>query len=111
MVQFNLFLISLYLTILTNNYGKLARMSLKNLLAKKVSAGRVTTTELVNAIFSFCEIYSGVTLFPYQEQFSKRVIRSVLENDGEEITALFSRQSGKSEYITKIRGAIPRIFY
>lgn len=106
MVQFNLFLISLYLTILTNNYGKLARMSLKNLLAKKVSAGRVTTTELVNAIFSFCEIYSGVTLFPYQEQFSKRVIRSVLENDGEEITALFSRQSGKSETISVTVGGL-----
>ena len=38
-------------------------------------------------------------MFPYQEQFSKRVIRSVLLNDGAEITALFSRQSGKSETI------------
>ena len=48
----------------------------------KADAGRVPTTELVNRIFSFCEIYSGKTLFPYQEQFSKRVIRSVLTNDG-----------------------------
>ena len=38
-------------------------------------------------------------MFPYQEQFSKRVIRSVLMNDGAEITALFARQSGKSETI------------
>lgn len=66
--------------------------------------GRVPTTELVNAVFSFCELYSGVTFYPYQEQFSKRVIRSVLENDGEEITALFARQSGKSETVATTVG-------
>ena len=53
---------------------------------------KITTTELVNKIFAFCEAYSGVEFFPYQAQFGKRIIRSVLENDGEEITALFSRQ-------------------
>lgn len=66
---------------------------------QKAEAGRVPTTELVNRIFNFCELYSGRTMFPYQEQFSKRVIRSVLLNDGAEITSLFSRQSGKSETI------------
>lgn len=43
----------------------------------------------------FCELYSGKHFFPYQEQFMKRIIRSILENDGAEITALFARQSGK----------------
>ena len=71
-----------------------------------VEAGRVPTTELVNRIFSFSEIYSGITMFPYQEQFSKRVVRSVLENDGEEITALFSRQAGKSECISVTVGGL-----
>ena len=71
----------------------------KDLFVRKADAGRVPTTELVNRIFNFCELYSGRTMFPYQEQFSKRVIRSVLLNDGAEITALFSRQSGKSETI------------
>ena len=71
-----------------------------------VSAGRVSTTALVNSIFTFCELYSGKTMFPYQEQFSKRVIRSVLENDGEEITSLFSRQSGKSETISLTSGGL-----
>lgn len=71
-----------------------------------VVAGRVPTTALVNSIFTFCELYSGKTMFPYQEQFSKRVIRSVLENDGEEITALFSRQSGKSETIALTVGGL-----
>lgn len=63
-------------------------------------AGRVTTAELVNRIYMFCEVFTGKTLYPYQEQFSKRVIRSIIENDGEEITALFARQSGKSETIS-----------
>lgn len=71
----------------------------KDLFVRNAEAGRVPTTELVNRIFNFCELYSGRTMFPYQEQFSKRVIRSVLLNDGAEITALFSRQSGKSETI------------
>lgn len=53
---------------------------------------KITTTDLVNKIFAFCEAYSGVEFFPYQAQFGKRIIRSILENDGEEITALFSRQ-------------------
>lgn len=61
----------------------------------KADAGKITTTELVNRIYNFCEVYSGRVMYPYQGQFSKRIIRSVLENDGAELTALFSRQSGK----------------
>ena len=76
------------------------------LITIRVFAGRVSTASLVNSIFTFCELYSGTTMFPYQEQFSKRVIRSVLENDGEEITALFSRQSGKSETIALTVGGL-----
>ena len=72
----------------------------------KVEAGKMTTADLVNRIFTFCEVYSGKTLYPYQEQFGKRIIRSVLENDGEELTALFSRQSGKSETISVITGGL-----
>lgn len=64
-------------------------------LEMKTYAGGITTTELVNRIYNFCEVYSGRVMYPYQGQFSKRIIRSVLENDGAELTALFSRQSGK----------------
>lgn len=53
---------------------------------------KITNSELVDKIFMFCEAYSGVKLFPYQAQFAKRIIRSLIENDGDEITALFSRQ-------------------
>ena len=72
----------------------------------QAGAKRVPTTVLVNKIYDFCEFYGGRHLFPYQEQFGKRIIRSVLENDGAEITALFSRQSGKTETVALITGGM-----
>lgn len=72
----------------------------------RAGAGRISTTELVNRIYNFCEVYSGRTMYPYQAQFSKRVIRSVLENDGAELTALFARQSGKTETISITVGGL-----
>lgn len=45
----------------------------------------------------FCEAISGIEFYPYQTEYAKGIVRSLLANDGEEITALFSRQSGKSE--------------
>lgn len=72
----------------------------------KAYAGRISTTELVNRIYNFCEAYSGRIMYPYQGQFSKRIIRSVLENDGAEITALFSRQSGKTETVSITVGGL-----
>ena len=73
---------------------------------EKAYAGRISTTELVNRIYNFCEAYSGRVMYPYQGQFSKRIIRSVLENDGAEITALFSRQSGKTETVAITVGGL-----
>lgn len=67
---------------------------------------RISTTDLVNKIFMFCEAYSGVKFFPYQVQLSKRFIRSVITNDGDEITALQARQSGKSEVISTTTGGM-----
>lgn len=67
---------------------------------------RISTSELTNKIYTFCEAYSGITLFPYQQQFAKRIVRSVLDGDGDEITALFSRQSGKSETVSTICGGL-----
>ena len=73
---------------------------------ERAYAGRISTTELVNRIYNFCEVYSGRVMYPYQGQFSKRIIRSVLENDGAEITALFSRQSGKTETVAITVGGL-----
>ena len=47
-----------------------------------IIVAKITTTELVNKILRFCEAYSGIELFPYQAQFGKRIIRSVLRMMG-----------------------------
>ena len=71
-------------------------VDIKHELLKKASANeKISTTWLVKTVYNFCQIYSEITYYPYQEQFAKRVIRSLLENDGEEISALFSRQTGR----------------
>ena len=72
----------------------------------KAKAGVLTTATLVAKIMKFCELYSGRKFYPYQEQFARRIIRSVLENDGEEMTALFSRQAGKSETVAIVVGGL-----
>ena len=80
--------------------------NVKSAFILEAHAKKVPTALLVKKIFSFCELYGNRHLFPYQEQFAKRVILSILENDGAEITALFARQSGKSETISLIVGGL-----
>ena len=79
---------------------------IQNLVLKKVKAEGIPTSELVNIIFSFCEMYCGVKYYPYQAQFGKRIIRSILDNDGLELTALFARQMGKSETVANTIGGL-----
>lgn len=57
---------------------------------------------LAEKCMHFAQVLSGVTLYPYQVPFGLRVMESLLENDGEEITALFARQSGKTETIAVV---------
>lgn len=71
---------------------------------------QIPLKDLIDKIIVFCEVYSGITYFPYQEQFARRIVRSLLLNDGEEITALFSRQSGKSETVATTVGGCMIIF-
>jgi hypothetical protein len=54
---------------------------------------------LIEKIIQFMEMLVGHTLHPYQMPLARRVIESVIINDGEEVTALAARQSGKSETI------------
>ncbi len=81
-------------------------VNIKDKSLERAYAGGISTTELVNKIYNFCEVYSGRVFYPYQGQFSKRIIRSVLENDGAEITALFARQSGKTETVSITVGGL-----
>jgi len=56
-------------------------------------------SKLVDRCIQFTEALSGHPFHPYQLPLAKRIIESVIINDGEEITALASRQSGKSETV------------
>lgn len=63
---------------------------------------RLRDKQLKDLAFAICRLgqeISGTKFYPYQEEFSIGVIMSVLKEDAETTTALFSRQSGKSETI------------
>lgn len=54
---------------------------------------------LIERILDFQEVLVGYPLHPYQLPFARRIIESVIINDGETLTATAARQSGKSEAI------------
>ena len=54
---------------------------------------------LIDKIMLFMEGLVGHPLHDYQQPLAKRIIEAVLIGKGDEITALASRQSGKSETI------------
>jgi hypothetical protein len=64
----------------------------------------VLSTEFVNKlidkIMKFMVVLVGHDLHVYQKPLSRRIIESILINDGEEVTALASRQSGKTETVS-----------
>ena len=55
--------------------------------------------KLIDKILDFLKVLVGHDLHPYQKPLARRIIESVIINDGEEITALAARQSGKSETV------------
>jgi hypothetical protein len=50
-------------------------------------------------MMDFLKVLVGHDLHPYQKPLARRIMESVIINDGEEITALAARQSGKSEIV------------
>ena len=55
--------------------------------------------QLVDKIMQFMTVLVGHELHVYQKPLARRIIESVIVNDGQEVTALAARQSGKSETI------------
>ena len=55
--------------------------------------------KLIDKMMDFLNALVGHDLHPYQKPLARRIMESVVINDGSEITALASRQSGKSETI------------
>jgi len=54
---------------------------------------------LVDKMMLFMDTLVGHSLHPYQAPLARRIMESVIIGDGEEITALAARQSGKSETV------------
>lgn len=57
-------------------------------------------TALVERLLIFADELSGHPLYGYQRPFAARIMESVIINDGATVTALFSRQSGKTETVS-----------
>ena len=55
--------------------------------------------KLVDKMMDFLKVLVGHDLHPYQKPLARRIMESVIINDGEEVTALAARQSGKSEIV------------
>lgn len=62
--------------------------------------------KLIDRIMQFMVVLVGHDLHPYQKPLSRRIIESIIINDGEEITALASRQSGKTETVSDTLAAL-----
>jgi len=75
---------------------------IENSFGKIIDWGNISVDDLVERLMDTLEALCNVRLFPYQKIFAARIFQSVLLNDGEEITALWARQSGKSECVTDV---------
>lgn len=69
--------------------------------------------QLVDRMLIVVDELSGHPLRPYQTPCARRIIESLIIGDGETISALFSRQSGKSELVANVVAAcmimLPRL--
>lgn len=57
---------------------------------------------LVDRLMQVCDVISGHPLRQYQKPFARRFFESLVLNDGATLTALYSRQSGKSETVANV---------
>jgi len=58
-----------------------------------------TVDMIVDKLLIVVDELSGHPLYPYQRPFARRIIESLVLGDGATLTALFSRQAGKSETV------------
>jgi hypothetical protein len=66
--------------------------------------------QLVAKMLLVVDEVSGHPLYGYQRPFAARLIESLIINDGATLTALFSRQSGKSETVANVVAACMIMF-
>jgi len=61
---------------------------------------------LVDRVWEFTVIFSGVQMFEYQAALGRRIIESVISSDGATITGELSRQSGKTEVVANVAASL-----
>ena len=66
--------------------------------------------QLVLRTIMFCETLSDMEFRPYQRDLAYRIIESVIVADGDETTALWSRQSGKSQTLAIVVAGLLVLF-
>ena len=57
---------------------------------------------LVKRLLVFTEEFCDIEFFPYQVPIAYRIIESIVLGDGEELTVVATRQSGKSEVLSAV---------
>jgi hypothetical protein len=58
--------------------------------------------QLIKRIVVFCEELAGIEFRPYQTDLAYRIVESLVKIDTQDITALWARQSGKSETLSVV---------
>jgi len=71
---------------------------------------QVPTKRICERVVALAQVISGKEFYPYQVGLAYRITEVVLLHQGDVITALISRQAGKTETIAAIMGAIAVIF-
>ena len=71
---------------------------------------QITVDQIVAKMLIVVDEISGHPLYGYQIPFASRLIESLIINDGATLTALFSRQSGKSETVANVVAACMIMF-
>ena len=62
----------------------------------------LSTREITDRVLLFTEEIADVKLYTYQSLFCRRIVESIIGGEGAIITALYARQSGKSESIASV---------
>ena len=60
------------------------------------------TATLCDRVMEFVQALTAIPFYTYQYVFARRIVESILLNDGDYITGLWSRQSGKTETLANL---------
>lgn len=80
-----------------------AAEAIANDVGKGVKGSRIPDEKMLKvagAAWEFCKLGAGVEVRPYQDELGLRLCQSLFMEDAVDLTALFARQSGKTETIS-----------